>query len=495
MNAPGEGNQGATVRLHLQTACISFANGDYSAATAELSRLLELDPTNPAALALKAEIAANREDPESQPRDSEFTRWFSAHGQAAEPHGGTTASPMPGSAPEPAAVERPRGEFTEWWELHNQETSKAGSAQPRQTPAPSTAPPAVSGVENPRNIGDALAAPAESGKMADVEPPQVKRPPVEPQRGPGESTSIIRVAPNKFRVVPLARPAGASESTPAAPESARPAAADPPVSNPSSWSAGPEPFRAGEPTGEFTRFFRSPNEGALYRKREPEPSIQSAPEIGEFTPPEGGPLRPVPPPIAPPVSPGIRGPEPSDRGEPTGEVTRFFRPPNESAFCREPEPELPGPTAPEAGEFTRIFRDSEPEGGPVRPVQPQVAVPARGLQPEPPAQDPSDPGDFTRIIRGSDSPSRLAPPARAAIPRQPAPAPQPPSGPGEYTRVVGSRAVAPPPEPQVATPAPAATGSGPPRPRPFFTPIRLVVIFSVLAALALILIVFFAVSN
>src|ERR1039458_5200599 len=92
MNAPGEGNQGATVRLHLQTACISFANGDYSAATAELSRLLELDPTNPAALALKAEIAANREDPESQPRDSEFTRWFSAHGQA----GNGTVNPLSG---------------------------------------------------------------------------------------------------------------------------------------------------------------------------------------------------------------------------------------------------------------------------------------------------------------------------------------------------------------------------------------------------------------
>ncbi|HXM45631.1 MAG TPA: hypothetical protein VN924_30620 [Bryobacteraceae bacterium] len=472
MSAPGEGNHGATVRLHLQTACIQFANGDYSAATAELSRLLELDPTNPAALALKAEIAASRGTPESVPGDSEFTRWFNAHGQAAEPAGGIVASPMPGPAPEPAALEQPRGEFTKWWESHGQVTAEAGSAPSPQTPRPFSLPPPVSGIKAP------------------ADPEHAGEPHSEPLSGIGETTRIVRVAPNKFRVVPLAHPPGESESTPAAPEIARPAAADPPASKPPAWIAGAEHSPAEEPAGEFTRFFRSQSEGASSREREPAPPIQSGQQKGE-----DGPFRPVQPQAKASVSPGIAGTEPSQGGDSSGEFTRFFRTPNEGALY-EQEPEPPASSAPETGEFSRIIRNSELEGGLLRPVQLQAAVPVRERQSEPAAQDPSGPGDFTRIIRGSESPRKPAPPVLPATRQKPALAPEPPpSGPGEYTRIVGSAAVAPPREPQVAAAAPAVTGSVPPRPKPFLTPIRLVAIFSVLAALALILIVFFVVKN
>jgi hypothetical protein len=207
----------------------------------------------------------------------------------------------------------------------------------------------------------------------------------------------------------------------------------------------------------------------------------------------------------------------SDGAKPAGagEFTRLFRPAGVPA-AEVPTEELPVAVSPAApGEFTQLFSspvapsssiptiaqagditslfDRKPEAAPdqhgpsASPVFKNIAEFSEptwsecGPEPfksEPPtAPSASEPGDFTRLLG--------AVPTRSPAPVPTAPAPPPPAAVSDYTRLVSAR----PP----ATPSTQPAPSVPPQTRR--TDRRPILVFSILAALAVALILLAALGR
>ena len=208
--------------------------------------------------------------------------------------------------------------------------------------------------------------------------------------------------------------------------------------------------------GEFTRLFAMPKAVREPRPVQvpPRPTLASSPApapeavAGEFTKMFSSPL------AAEPVHP--------KPGNGAGEITQLFERPAAAA----------GP-----GELTRLLNATGPT--------PPAAQPA-------PAAPPQEVGDFTRLL---GSPAAVTPVA-AAAPKAAGPAPAAilAPGPGDYTRAIAAR----PPAAEAATaPAPplAAPSAAKSAAAPAPTKAQMMVVFSVLAILAVALILFFALRH
>jgi hypothetical protein len=208
--------------------------------------------------------------------------------------------------------------------------------------------------------------------------------------------------------------------------------------------------------GEFTRLFRPaavPAAGEEVPTEElPVPVAPAAP--GEFTRLFSSPV--APPPSIPPVAQA-------------GDITSLFE--------RKPDaaPDQHGPSA--SGIVNAFNNIAEPAGScwSERGSEPFKSEPS---QPPPVSSTAPEPGDFTRLLG--------AVPAASPAPVLPHPAPPPaPAAVSDYTRVIAAR----PPAAPSMQPAPNA----PPQTRR--TDVRPIVVFSVLAALAVALILLAALGR
>ena len=198
---------------------------------------------------------------------------------------------------------------------------------------------------------------------------------------------------------------------------------------------------------------------------------EGAEEPGDFTRIFGTPLAPEPAKARPSfdvVAPVTAAPNPA--GAEPGDFTKVFGSP------LAPEPVKP-PTASGGGEITVLFRRP-----PAAPATPATILPPPVPTPAPPENPGAEPGDFTRLLR-----TPAVDPAPVAAPDAPPPRPIETkasacgAGIGEYTRVIAARppraATAGPPEPTKAAPT---------------LDTRPIAVFATLAALAVLMVLFFA---
>jgi len=222
-------------------------------------------------------------------------------------------------------------------------------------------------------------------------------------------------------------------------------------------SKQPDTSVAAEP-GAFTKLFASP--GAAPARKQPDTPVA---EPGSFT-------KLFTSPDAPPVSAA------------PGEFTQMFS-----------SPMAPPPATPltaQAGEITTHFqRKPEPAFySRSKPSDEHGLAAADGPAGNPAAAPSAEPGDFTRLL--SAVPPKPAPLPSPATPIQSAPVEAPSTGVSDYTRVIAARLPAALPTPPASV-APAAQAI-PERRR---KDVRPILVFSVLAALAVLLILLAALGR
>lgn len=250
-------------------------------------------------------------------------------------------------------------------------------------------------------------------------------------------------------------------------------------------------LEARPPASEFTRLFRVAGGGPAESKL---PPAGSAPAN----------TRPTSDP-APPAAPA-------------GEFTRLFQSPESNAAAHRPEPDPASLTrlfqprnsaaagdgasafaepADDPGELARLLSRSiaaEPPAAGIPARGPALPPPTKMTQEPPPAPAPKM-GDLTRLLQSpaaDRAPAVVEPPRPASLPAPAPPAPQ--FAASEYTRVIMAQPSNPPTPPKPAIP-PAHSEAEIKAHRPQPSRLTQVLVFSLLAAAAVALILYFALAR
>jgi len=342
--------------------------------------------------------------------------------------------------------------------------SKRGKWQSQPALPGEPQPPATAARENPAEVIPVLEVTQEFNFGSPQAPPIPLQAPVpqaaRPQSGPGEFTRMF--APQQMSSQPPQAPAKDKEAGSAAPPAPGEftrmfAASNKPSDTPSSQSSQQPPAAPSREPGEFTRIFLATPGGS---------------------PPSGSPASPGPkPPTSPKPMPAARPAAPNQPGE----FTRMFQSP--AANLEPAAPLQPRDAAP--GEFTKFFQSPLASPTPHTPSDDYFSNPAGGRG----MTEANNAGEFTRMFGTAGSVPTPTPEPTIA-PAKPQELPGlaiSPQSPGEYTRMFATPAE--PAEQQHESPVGQAKPAVVKKQR---SPLLPILLFAILAVLALILVFVFA---